>query len=150
MKNQDSTKLELLMTVNDNFIVQRFFNVRDYNKNAKSSYELYSYMKDFSETLTTDLKYKTMDYLSENMYQIMNNPMILETSNTEGPEHINIYLKKDGMTMCHRIVDAKLFPPKIRYTVDVRPHLKSVLYDLTDIFSSQDLNYEYLGINLTQ
>ena len=35
MKNQDSTKLELLMTVNDNFIVQRFFNVRDYNKNAK-------------------------------------------------------------------------------------------------------------------
>tara|TARA_R110000803_G_scaffold49421_11_gene102771 strand:+ start:13587 stop:14039 length:453 start_codon:yes stop_codon:yes gene_type:complete len=150
MKNQDSTKLELLMTVNDNFIVQRFFNVRDYNKNAKSSYELYSYMKYFSETLTTDLKYKTMDYLSENMYQIMNNPMILETSNTEGPEHINIYLKKDGVTMCHRIVDAKLFPPKIRYTVDVRPHLKSVLYDLTDIFSSQDLNYEYLGINLTQ
>lgn len=150
MKNQDSTKLELLMTVNDNFIVQRFFNVRDYNKKAKSSYELYSYMKDFSETLTTDLKYKTMDYLSENMYQIMNNPMILETSNTEGPEHINIYLKKDGMTMCHRIVDAKLFPPKIRYTVDVRPHLKSVLYDLTDIFSSQDLNYEYLSINLTQ
>jgi|TARA_B110000908_G_scaffold86730_1_gene103614 hypothetical protein len=150
MKNQDSTKLELLMTVNDNFIVQRFFNVRDYNKNAKSSYELYRYMKDFSETLTTDLKYKTMDYLSENMYQIMNNPMILETSNTEGPEHINIYLKKDGVTMCHRIVDAKLFPPKIRYTVDVRPHLKSVLYDLTDIFSSQDLNYEYLGINLTQ
>ena len=150
MKNQDSTKLELLMTVNDNFIVQRFFNVRDYNKNAKSSYELYSYMKYFSETLTTDLKYKTMDYLSENMYQIMNNPMILETSNTEGPEHINIYLKKDGVTMCHRIVDAKLFPPKIRYTVDVRPHLKSVLYDLTDIFSSQDLNYEYLGVNLTQ
>ena len=147
MKNQDSTKLELLMTVNDNFIVQRFFNVRDYNKNAN---ELYSYMKDFSETLTTDLKYKTMDYLSENMWQIMNNPMILETSNTEGPEHINIYLKKDGVTMCHRIVDAKLFPPKIRYTVDVRPHLKSVLYDLTDIFSSQDLNYEYLGINLTQ
>ena len=39
MKNQDSTKLELLMTVNDNFIVQRFFNVRDYNKKAKSSYE---------------------------------------------------------------------------------------------------------------
>ena len=150
MKNQDSTKLELLMTVNDNFIVQRFFNVRDYNKNAKSSYELYSYMKDFSETLTTDLKYKTMDYLSENMWQIMNNPMILETSNTEGPEHINIYLKKDGVTMCHRIVDAKLFPPKIRYTVDVRPHLKSVLYDLTDIFSSQDLSYEYMDVNLTQ
>jgi hypothetical protein len=150
MKTQDSTKLELLMTVNDNFIVQRFFNVRDYNKNAKNSYELYSYMRYFSEILINDLKYKTMDYLSENANQIMSNPMMLETSNTEGPEYINIYLKKDGVTMCHRIIDAKLYPPKIRYTVDVRPHLKSVLYELTDIFSSQDLNYEYLGFNLTQ
>ena len=127
MKTQDSTKLELLMTVNDNFIVQRFFNVRDYNKNAKNSYELYSYMRYFSEILINDLKYKTMDYLSENANQIMSNPMMLETSNTEGPEYINIYLKKDGVTMCHRIIDAKLYPPKIRYTVDVRPHLKSVL-----------------------
>lgn len=150
MENQDSTKLELLMTVNDNFIVQRFFNVRDYNEKAKNSYELYSYMKYFSEMLVSDLKSKSSDYLSENMYQIMNNPMMLETSNTEGPEHINIYLKKDGVTMCHRIVDAKLFPPKIRYTVDVRPHLKSVLYELTDIFSSQDLNYKYMDINLTR
>ena len=150
MKTQDSTKLELLMTVNDNFIVQRFFNVRDYNKNAKNSYELYSYMRYFSEILINDLKYKTMDYLSENANQIMSNPMMLETSNTEGPEYINIYLKKDGVTMCHRIIDAKLYPPKIRYIVDVRPHLKSVLYELTDIFSSQDLNYEYLGFNLTQ
>ncbi|MDB4352203.1 hypothetical protein OAA60_02110 [Porticoccaceae bacterium] len=138
------------MTVNDNFIVQRFFNVRDYNKIAKDSYDLYEYLKDFANILTNDLKTKTSDYLSENMYQIMNNPLILETSNTEGPENINLYLKKDGVTMCHRIVDAKLFPPKIRYTVDVRPHLKTVLYDLTDIFSSQDLSYEYMDVKLTK
>jgi hypothetical protein len=148
-KNQDSTKLEFLMTVNDNFIVQRFFNVRDYNKKAKNSYELYEYLKDFASVLSNDLKVKSMDYMSENMYQIMNNPNILETSNTEGPEHINIYLKKDGVTMCHRILDAKLYPPKIRYTVDVRPHLKSLLYELTDIFSSEELNYKYLNVNLS-
>ena len=35
MKELDSTKLEFLMTVNQNIIVQRFFNVRDYNPNAK-------------------------------------------------------------------------------------------------------------------
>ena len=34
MKEQESTKLEFLMMVNDNIIVQRFFNVRDYNPNA--------------------------------------------------------------------------------------------------------------------
>ena len=150
MKNQDSTKLEFLMTVNDNFIVQRFFNVRDYNKMAGNSYELYDYLKDFSNILIGDLKGKTLDYMSENIYQIMSNPTILDTSNTEGPEYINIYLKKDGMTICHRIVDAKMFPPKIRYTVDVRPHLKTLLYDLTDIFSSQDLTPYYMDVKLTR
>lgn len=150
MKNQDSVKLEFLMTVNDNFIVQRFFNVRDYNKRAKNSYDLYEYLKDFSGILVSDLKSKTLDYMSENLYQIMSNPTILETSNTEGPEYINIYLKKDSMTMCHRVVDAKMFPPKIRYTVDVRPHLKTLLYDLTDIFSSEDLSYEFMDVKLTR
>lgn len=150
MKNQDSVKLEFLMTVNDNFIVQRFFNVRDYNKRAKNSYDLYEYLKDFSEILVSDLKSKTLDYMSENLYQIMSNPTILDTSNTEGPEYINIYLKKDGMTMCHRVVDAKMFPPKIRYTVDVRPHLKTLLYDLTDIFSSEELSYEFMDVKLTR
>ena len=149
MKNQDSVKLEFLMTVNDNFIVQRFFNVRDYNKRAKNSYDLYEYLKDFSEILVSDLKSKTLDYMSENLYQIMSNPTILDTSNTEGPEYINIYLKKDGMTMCHRVVDAKMFPPKIRYTVDVRPYLKTLLYDLTDIFSSEELSYEFMDVKLT-
>ena len=150
MKNQDSVKLEFLMTVNDNFIVQRFFNVRNYNKRAKNSYDLYEYLKDFSEILVKDLKSKTLDYMSENLYQIMSNPTILETSNTEGPEYINIYLKKDGMTMCHRVVDAKMFPPKIRYTVDVRPHLKTLLYDLTDIFSSEELSYEFMDVKLNR
>ena len=35
-QNVDLTKLEFLMTVNDNFIVQRYFNVKDYNPKAKN------------------------------------------------------------------------------------------------------------------
>lgn len=31
MKEQDSTKMEFLLTLNDNIVVQRFFNVRGYN-----------------------------------------------------------------------------------------------------------------------
>ena len=40
MKEQDLTKLEFLMMVNDNIIVQRYFNVRDYNPEARYSTEL--------------------------------------------------------------------------------------------------------------
>ena len=95
-----------------------------------------------------DLKIKSSNYLSENMGQIMVNPEILETSNTEGDEYFNIYLKIGDETICHRIWDAKLYPPKTRYTVDVRPHLKKLLRELTDTFSSENLTYKYMEHSL--
>jgi hypothetical protein len=44
MKEQDSTKMEFLLTLNDNIVVQRFFNVRGYNPKAKNSVELYNFI----------------------------------------------------------------------------------------------------------
>ena len=42
-EQNDVTKLEFLMMVNDNIIVQRFFNVRDYNPKAKNSIEFLAF-----------------------------------------------------------------------------------------------------------
>jgi len=57
-------------------------------------------------------------------------------------------VKVGDQTICQRIFDGKKFPPKVRYTVDVRPYLKDVLKELTDIFSNSELSYEYCGIDL--
>ena len=148
MKEQTATKLEFLMKVNNNIIVQRLFNIKDYNPKAKSSTDLYNLIKDFKNDLERELKMKTASYMLDNIYEIMNNPSLLETSYTDGPESFSIYIKEGDMTICHREFDAKIYPPKIRYTVDVRPHLKNLLMSLTDIFSSKNLTYEYLGIPL--
>jgi hypothetical protein len=146
MRDQDTTKLEFLMMVNDNIIVQRFFNVREYNPDAKTSTELYEYLYDFKNQLERELKMKSVTYMLDNTYEISQNPLMLETSNTDGPEHFNLFIKSGDMTICHRRMDAKVFPPKIRYTVDIRPHIKTILSDLTDIFSSKNLTYEYAGV----
>lgn len=148
MKDQETTKLEFLMMVNDNIIVQRFFNVREFNPNAKNSTNLYEYLCDFKDSLERELKMKTVTYMLDNTYEIISNPNVLETSNTEGPENFNIFIKSGDTTICHRQFDAKVYPPKIRYTVDIRPHIKSVLSSLTDIFSSRKLTYDYVGVNL--
>jgi hypothetical protein len=49
--------------------------------------------------------------------------------------------------MTYRRFDAKIYPPKIRYTVDIRNQIKLVLQDLTNLFSSKDLSYDYLGLS---
>ena len=141
MKEQEAVKLEFLMTVNNNFIIQRFFNVRDFNPDAKLSDELYDYIRDFKYDFESELKMRTLTYMIDNKFEIMSNPDVLETSFTDGPEFFNIILKQNDVTICHRQINAKLYPPKIRYTVDVRPRIKTILSDLTDIFSSKDLTF---------
>lgn len=148
MKEQDLTKMEFLIKLNDNVVIQRYFNVKDYNPEARRSMELYEYVKDIAESLQRKLKIKTVTYMLDNYYEIEENPQIMETSNTDGPETFNIFIKINDETICHRVFDAKVYPPKVRYTMDIRPEVKSILRDLTDIFSAKNFTNEYLEITL--
>jgi hypothetical protein len=150
MKEQDITKLEFLLTLNENIVVQRFFNVKGFNPKAKNSVDLYEFMKDVSDTLKYDMKMKTVIYMLDNKESIMHDSNVMETSFTDGPENFNMYIKLGEQTICHRIFDGKMFPPKVRYTVDVRPYLKDLLKGLTDIFSAQKLYFKYLGYDLSK
>ena len=149
MKEQnDITKVEFLMTLNNNFVIQRFFNVKGYNQNAKNSVELYEYIKQISNELQTKLRNKCTVYMLENRFEIEEDPTILETSNTDGPETFNIILKVGNETICHRIFDAKVYPPKVRYTLDIRPSVKTILRELTDILSDENLSFEMMNYSL--
>lgn len=148
MREQESTKMEFLLSLNDNIVVQRFFNVRGYNSKAKNSVELYEFIADFKDELQEYLKMKTLAYMMDNQDSIMHDPTIMDTSFTDGPEVFNIYIKLGEQTICHRIFDGKFYPPKVRYTVDVRPFLKETLRGLTDIFSDKKLSYNYLELDL--
>jgi hypothetical protein len=143
MKEQDITKLEFLLMCNDNIVVQRFFNVRGFNKTASKSENLHNYITDVCNELKYDLKMRSVVYMLENKYEILENAEVLNTSITDGPENFNLIIRVGDMTICHRQFDAKVYPPKVRYTVDLRPKLKTVLSKLTDIFSSKNLIYFY-------
>jgi hypothetical protein len=150
MNQNEMTKMEFLLTLNENIVVQRFYNVRGYNPKAKNSMDVYDQVYDFTERLQKYLKMRSVDYLLENEYQISEDPQVLETSFTDGPEKFNIFVKIDGDMVHHRQFDAKIYPPKIRYTVDVRFLLKDLLRDLTEIFSSKNLTLDYMGVRLAR
>ncbi|MEI6490081.1 MAG: hypothetical protein WCP52_14010 [Bacteroidota bacterium] len=150
MKEMDSTKMEFLLTLNDNIVVQRFFNVRGYIPKAKNSLELYEFMKALSDELHYYLKMKTVIYMMDNRDSIEHDASIMNTSFTDGSEIFNLFVKVGDTTICHRVFDGKMYPPKVRYTVDVRPFLKDVLRELTDIFSNNKLTYKYLEFDLSK
>jgi hypothetical protein len=143
MKEQDITKVEFLLTCNENIVVQRFFNVRGFNKNTSKSESLHIFISQLCNEMKYDLKMRSVVYMLENQYEIIENPEVLNTSITDGPENFNLQIKVGDMTICHRQFDAKPYPPKVRYTVDLRPKLKAILANLTDIFSSKNLIHFY-------
>jgi len=143
MRDQDVTKVEFLLMCNDNIVVQRFFNVKGFNKNAHKSEDFYDHMDILCRELQYDLKMRSVVYMLDNKYEISENPDILNTSITDGDENFNLYIKVGDMTICQRRFDAKVYPPKVRYTVDLRPKLKGILNGLTDIFSGKNFNYYY-------
>jgi len=147
-EKMNTTKAEFLLTLNDNIIVQRFFNIKDYNIDSYNSLEMYEEIKDIELKIHNDLKMKSIVYLLDNKYQIQEDPNIIETSMTDDDENFNIFIKKDDKVLFHRSWNGKAYPPKIRYTVDVRPHLKYILKRLTSVMSNDKLTYKYQDYEL--
>jgi len=147
-KQVDATKLEFLVKLNDNIVVQRFFNVKNFNEQSRYSLEINDGLKWVCEILQHQLWIKTGDYMTENMEMIINDPTVMNTSKTDGPEWFTVAIKLGEQTICHRGFDAKPYPPKARYTVDIRPEIKNILSELTDIFSGENFSQTYLNYQL--
>ena len=72
----------------------------------------------------------------------------VESDETKEKEHFLMEIKLGEDVFIQRLYPAYLYHPKARYTVDIRPRLKRILSDLTDILSSEELETSYLGHEL--
>jgi len=148
MSNQlDITKFEFLLTLEGNIICQRFFNVKDHVEQARRSMDLHYYVKNICEDISYDLKIKSSNYLCENQNYILNSENV-EDSIDGQKEHFLLEIKLGDDVFISRIFPAYYYHPKVRYTVDIRPRLKRILSDLTDILSSEELETSYLQYEL--
>jgi hypothetical protein len=144
---QEITKFEFLLTLDGNIICQRFFNVKDHNPKSRRSMDLHEYVKKISEEILEDLKIKSSDYLCLNQNFLLSSDVVEEeTENKE--EYFLLEIKLDDNVFISRIFPAYYYHPKVRYTVDIRPKLKKILSDLTDILSKTELETTYLQYEL--
>ena len=144
-QNQDNiTKFEFLLSLEGHIVCQRFFNVRDHVDQARRSMDLHYYIKNICEDISHDLKIKSSNYLCENQNYILNMESV-ESDETKEKEHFLMEIKLGDDVFIQRIFPAYYYHPKVRYTVDIRPRLKTILSDLTDILSGKNLSYTYLN-----
>jgi hypothetical protein len=147
-QNQDNiTKFEFLLSLEGHIVCQRFFNVKDHVDQSRRSLDLHYYVKNICEDFMEDLKIKSSNYLCENQNYILNTEVVDESAIPE-KEHFLMEIKLGEDVFIQRLYPAYLYHPKARYTVDIRPRLKRILSDLTDILSSEELETNYLGHEL--
>jgi hypothetical protein len=145
--NQEISKFEFLLTLEGKFICQRFFNVKDHNPKTRTSMELHDYVKYICSQISEDLKIKSSDYLCENQNYLSNSENV-EDSVDKKNEHFLMEIKLNDDVFIQRIFPAYHYHPKVRYAVDIRPRLKKILSELTDILSYEDVETTYLEYNL--
>lgn len=144
---QEITKFEFLLSLEGHIICQRFFNVKDHVEQSKRSLDLHYYVKKICEEISEDLKIKSSNYLCENQNFILNSEVV-EDSKVAEKEEFLLEIKLGEDVFISRIFPAYYYHPKVRYTVDIRPKLKKILSDLTDILSSEELETTYLQYEL--
>lgn len=149
MNNQESTRFEFLLTLEGNIVVQRFFFVKDYNPKVKKSLELYHCVTQICEEISDDLKKKTFEYLSENQ-NFFSFTDGVEDEKDNSKEHFMIEIKQGNDVFIQRLFPAYVYHPKVRYTVDIRPKIKTILLLLTDTLSVTELETSYLQYELNK
>ena len=143
MNIQEQNQFEFLLTLDGNIICQRFFNVRDYNPRCRNSMELHYEVKSISEEISEDLKLKSSDYLTENQNFFMNNDFVEDPKESE-EQYFLLQIKQGDDVFIERIFPAHYYHPKVRYSVDIRPKLRRILNNLTEILSLREPETFYL------
>ncbi|MEN9445834.1 MAG: hypothetical protein RL728_346 [Bacteroidota bacterium] len=147
MNIQEQNKFEFLLTLDGNIICQRFFNVRDFNPVTRKSMELHYEVKNICEEISEDLKIKSSEYLIENQGFFMNNDFVEDPKEAE-EQYFLLQIKQGDDVFIQRIFAAHYYHPKVRYAVDIRPKLRRILADLTEVLSYGNPETTYLQYQL--
>lgn len=142
--NNDITKFEFLLTLSGNIVVQRYFSVMDYNPEAKDSLDMYHQVTHICDEISNFLKIKTLEYLdsNQNIYPVNDNS---GDDTKDKNEHFLVEIKLDNQVFIQRIFPAYVYPPKVRYAVDIRPLLRGFLDGLAQTLSSKRVIIKYLS-----
>jgi len=145
--NKDQRKFEFTVYLNENIIVQRFFSVIGYNRKAINSMN-FKYSVDYCmKTIQNHLKNKSLDYMIENSRYFYENPMFDQNNINDV---IKLVIKVDNREIAYREWDARVYPSKIRYTIDVRQHIYDMITSIQKCLSEKNENLEtvYMDYNL--
>jgi hypothetical protein len=144
---KEQRKFEFTVYLNDNIIVQRYFNVIGFNNRAINSLN-FKEVVDYNQSLIQlHMKNKSLDFMTENSRLFYENPSF---EKNDLNDIMKIVVKMDDKQIAYRQWDATIYPVKIRYTVDIREHIYEMITRIQKCLSEKNerLETKYLQYEL--
>ena len=142
-----SQPFEFTIYLNDNIIVQRFFNVIGFNGKAINSMNFKETIDYNKEIIENHLKVKTLDFMNDNSRMFYENPNYDQNSSKD---KLKIVVKHNDKLIAYREWDATIYPVKVRYSVDIREHIYEMITKIQKCLSEKNdrLETTYLTYDL--
>jgi len=149
-KKFDELPYEFILYINNKIICQRFFNIRDYNEESTNSLEIKEMIDSicginngqFGEMgiLPKFLKDKTVDYLWNNYNPYSDSqPQEVRIPNDKSDD-FQFEVRVNKKTIAKSIFSGNFFPPKVRYAVDIKEIIPSIMSEIRYYLSQENYN----------
>lgn len=147
-------KFEFVLYINRNIIVQRYFTIKNYNDKVLRSIDLYDCLNNCVGLIQKDLKAKSEDYLWRNYDEFADKDTVIEqlkNSERDIYENEDVYdfeIKMDDKVIIGTKFTGNVYPQRVRYSVDIRKLIPSIIGEIQETFEKEKLDVEYCGIEL--
>jgi len=143
-------KCEFILYINKNIICQRYFNVKGFNKKSLNSMDLYYCVNDVVGIIEKDLNNKSVDYLWKgyNPYLKQDEEQIVKEDIYENEDIFDFEIRVDDKVVIAKQFSGNVYQQRVRYSVDIRKLIPSIINRITETLSEEKLDVEYDLINL--
>jgi len=151
MTNQTTKKIEeqpfeFLLYINDHIICQRYFAIRDYNPDVINSYEMRDLIDNICGVnghmgiIPNHLKKKSINYLWENYNPYYTQAEDPNKTTSEKIDNFQFEIKVNKKSVAKTQFSGNLFPPKVRYAVDIKEIIPSIMAEIREYFTLKNYN----------
>ena len=143
-------KFEFLLYINENIICQRYFSVNNFNPSSIRSVDIHELNYEVVDMIKATLKEKAKDYLWKyyNPY-IPQKPEDVPNRNVfEKEDFFDFEIRIDNRTISKTRFSANFYPPKVKYSVDIRKIISKIIAKIEEGLSLEKYEKSYLDYRL--
>ncbi len=157
-KKIEEQRFEFVLYINKNIVCQRYFSIRDFNEQSLYSVEIKELMdrlvgmnhSGYLGIIPRHLQKKSMEYLWKyyNPHNIYQQKFEEGRNLFEKEDTFQFEIKVDKFVVAQSAFCGNYFPQQIRYQVDIKEVIPSIISEIKYALSEKNYTTEYADVEL--